>query len=441
MTRSLNRWALAAAVCIAACEPSTDPGSATEAGESAQGAREGHDHDDHGAAAEVSDLDRPIAELFAASCEHGVQTHACDDCRYEVGVVRAAADLFSGGLLETTSPKRQAIGVPLQLTGEIQFDQRRVAHVSTQAEGIIRAVHVNLGDQVSRGARLVEIESVAVGEAQAAYLEARGMLELVERNRQRKAALRKEGISSEKGLLEAEQELEVARIRADTALGTLVRLGVSPNAAQQLTRAGSTGRMVLRAPAAGTVLEIHAVAGEIAKSEASLVTVGDNAAVWVWADLYERDIAVVSRVQKKQPLDASVAVKAFPGRSFAGVVDFISPAMSKSSRTVKVRLAVPNPNGDLLAGMFATVNIFLPGKEQRLTVPRCAVLEDDGRAFVFVHHDADYYVRRPVTAGRTVGDVVEIRTGLDGSETVVATGAFLMKSDVLRSKMGAGCAD
>ena len=70
-----------------------------------------------------------------------------------------------------------------------------------------------------------------------------------------------------------------------------------------------------------------------------------------------------------------------------------------------------------------------------------ALLEDEGRTFVFVHHHGDYYLRRPVVAGRRWAGWVEIKRGLRPAQTVVAEGAFLMKSDVLRSKMGAGCAD
>jgi cobalt-zinc-cadmium efflux system membrane fusion protein len=104
-------------------------------------------------------------------------------------------------------------------------------------------------------------------------------------------------------------------------------------------------------------------------------------------------------------------------------------------------VAVDNPQGRLLAGMFAAVQVLLPGDETTLALPRDAVLEDEGRAFVFVHHHDDYYVRRPVTPGRVWGDRIEVVAGLSGGETVVAEGSFLLKSDVLRSKMGAGCAD
>jgi cobalt-zinc-cadmium efflux system membrane fusion protein len=115
--------------------------------------------------------------------------------------------------------------------------------------------------------------------------------------------------------------------------------------------------------------------------------------------------------------------------------------MDESSRTVKVLVEVKNTDGRLLSGMFATVKVFLPGTDETLAVPRGSVLEDEGRAFVFVHYRDDYYVRRPVVVGRTWAGWAEIKKGLQPGQIVVAEGCFLMKSDVLRSKMGAGCAD
>ncbi len=134
-------------------------------------------------------------------------------------------------------------------------------------------------------------------------------------------------------------------------------------------------------------------------------------------------------------------VRAYPGEEIPGNVDFISPAMSRGSRTVRLRVAVPNRAGRLLAGMFARVKIFLPAGELALVVPRQAVLEDEGRSFVFVPLSDDYFVRRPVQLGRAFAGLVELRQGPPKGSAVVTEGAFLMKSDVLRSKMGAGCAD
>jgi RND family efflux transporter MFP subunit len=157
--------------------------------------------------------------------------------------------------------------------------------------------------------------------------------------------------------------------------------------------------------------------------------------------VYERDIARVSREQLEKKLRAAVAVKAYPGEEFRGTVEFISPAMEEATRTVKLRVEVTNPDGRLLAGMFASLKVFLPGDDEALAVPQAAVLADEGRSFVFVHHHGDYYVRRPVSPGRTWAHRIEVVTGLQGGETVVAEGSFLLKSDVLRSKMGAGCAE
>ena len=405
------------------------------------GARTDEGHEEGAEAKEPSDLDRSVEEMVVLTCEHEKKTFECDECRYEVGFVRAPANLAEGGLVTTVKAERRKVVVPITLTGEIRFDERRVGHVSPQVEGIVKKVHVALGDKVEKGQALVEIESVTIGEAQAAYLEAQGLLRLARRNFERASALRKEKISSEKEFLQAKQELEAAEIRDEGALGKLTRLGTDPAEARALTSGNSRGRLVLRAPMDGAVLVMHAVSGEVAKTDESLITVGDNSTVWVWADLYERDIATVNRGQAAGRLTASVSVKAYQGEEFAGTVDLLSPAMDESLRTVKVRVEVMNSDGRLLSGMFAAVKLFLPGTDETLAVPRDAVLEDEGRSFVFIHHEGEYYVRRPVITGRTWAGWVEITTGLEPAQTVVAEGAFLMKSDVLRLKMGAGCAD
>ena len=391
--------------------------------------------------AEPSDLDSPVEELFRLTCEHRMKTFECDECRYETGVVRAPADLITGGLLDTVKAVRRRIEVQLRLTGEVQFDQRRVLRLSTQAEGNIRSVHVALGDRVKKGQALIEIESVAIGEAEGAYLEAQAVLQLARRNYQRVTELREEAIASEKEYLQSRHELETAQIRAESALGSLTRLGMSVADVNDLGQTSPRGRLVLCAPSSGSVLSLKAVPGEVARTEESLAIIGDNTTVWVWADLYERDIARIVQEQRRSRLSATVTVRAYPGEEFRGVVDLVSPAMEEASRTVRLRVEVKNPAGRLFAGMFADVNVLLPGKEEALALPRGAVLEDEGRSFVFTHHHGEYYVRRPVVLGSSWGDRVEVVKGLRSGDMVVADGAFLMKSDVLRSKMGAGCAD
>jgi cobalt-zinc-cadmium efflux system membrane fusion protein len=115
--------------------------------------------------------------------------------------------------------------------------------------------------------------------------------------------------------------------------------------------------------------------------------------------------------------------------------------MEEQTRTVKVRATVRNEKELLRPGMFCQVRILLPSTETVLAVPRAAILADEGYHFVFRHMKDDYYVRKVVRKGREFDDKVEILDGLKADEVVIADGAFLLKSDVLREKMGAGCAD
>ena len=437
MKVEMTYWVVLGALTVpvlCACNGKAGPGDKRTAEEGGEPPEEAQVEE------ETSDLDRSVSELFSDVCEHGKKTYTCDECRYEVGVVKAPSELFEKGLLKKATVETRSVAKKLRLTGEIQYDERRVAHVSTQVDGIIQKVFVTLGDEVIKGQPLIEIDSVEIGQAKAAFQEASALELLARRNNERLEQLRKEGISSEKEVLSARQELDAAQIRANAARGTLKRLGMR-SVGSGSADAAPSGRLVLRAPSDGTILGMHGVTGEVVSADESILTIGDNAAVWVWADLYERDFARVIAAYNDGALDAAVQVKAFPGVSFSGTVDFVSPAMSESSRTVKVRVSVPNPEGKLLAGMFADVDLFLKGDDEALCLPVSAVLQDEGRAFVFVQHDRDYFVRRPVTLGDEDRSWVAIKSGLTGNETVAADGAFLLKSDVLRSKMGAGCAD
>jgi cobalt-zinc-cadmium efflux system membrane fusion protein len=461
MTRTI--LALFAVLSLAAgCSKGSkaDPPSAppAEAGKAPTDDHAGHDHakeasaghagddDGHGhgeGGAKASDLDQPIDSLMAQSCEHGKKTFECDECRYGVGVARVPKAMLDDGIVKTAVAQRRKLEAPLPLTGEIKFDERRVTHIAPSTESLVRAVRVSLGQKVRAGETLIELESVALGEAQSQYLEARGALELARRAAERADSLRKEQIASEKEWLLARQEHEAAEIRARAAREKLVRLGLSNAEVEALPeRGGAAGRgaLALRAPAPGIVLEMHAVPGELVRPDQAIITVGDLSDLWLWADLYEDQLGRVV-TGAKGALRAGITVKAYPGEVFPGTVDFVGPTMDEKTRTVKVRIGVKNPDGKLRSGMFAAVQLYLPGEEEALAVPRGAVLSDEGRSFVFVHHHGEFFIRRPIETGRSSVDWVEVKKGLAGGETLATAGAFLLKSDVLRSKMGAGCAD
>jgi cobalt-zinc-cadmium efflux system membrane fusion protein len=138
---------------------------------------------------------------------------------------------------------------------------------------------------------------------------------------------------------------------------------------------------------------------------------------------------------------AKVRVKAFQSEVFDGVVDLIGSQVDEHTRTVKLRVQVKNEQRKLKPGMFAEAEISVRLEGSVTAVPSSAVLSDDGKAFIFQHWKDDFWVRRDVQVGEDQGGMVEVLNGITKGATVVSRGAFMLKSDILREKMGAGCAD
>lgn len=394
-----------------------------------------HEEHDHGESQER--YDRTLAARAGKRrCEHGEKVLACDECRYEVGAVQVPASLLSGGeerLIRTARVAASPSGGELTLTGEVGFDERRVVHISPLVEGVARQVTVTLGDTVKRGQVLARIESRELGQLRSRLQQARARLALAGTELERERRLFDEKISSGKERARAEAEHKRARIALEGVQDQLRLLGLSG--------AGGAGRMVIRSPRAGTVVAKHVVPGESVSPAREIFTVADLNRVWVWASVYERDLAPLLRAQAARALAARVTVAAFTGRVFTGRVDYVGATMDEATRTVKVRVAVDNDDGALRPGMFADIAIGLGEGHSELLVPAEAVLSDGERRFVFVRHKGRRFLRRDVRVGPERGGKVRVASGLSVGEEIAVQGAFLLKSDVLREKMGAGCAD
>jgi cobalt-zinc-cadmium efflux system membrane fusion protein len=164
--------------------------------------------------------------------------------------------------------------------------------------------------------------------------------------------------------------------------------------------------------------------------------------VWIWYDLYEKDLAVLhDRLSSGRTVPAKVRVKAFEGEVFDGVVDLIGSQVDEHTRTLKLRVQVKNEQRKLKPGMFAEAEISVPLEGSITAVPSSAVLSDEGKAFVFQHLKDDLWVRRDIQVGQDQAGMIEVLSGVPQGVTIVSRGGFMLKSDILREKMGAGCAD
>ncbi|MEI7835443.1 MAG: efflux RND transporter periplasmic adaptor subunit, partial [Planctomycetota bacterium] len=244
--------------------------------------------------------------------------------------------------------------------------------------------------------------------------------------------------------LKAENAAKLSDARLNAAEQRLHLFGMDDEAilgVPQMKENGRFAQLEVKAPRAGTVTAQTVTEGKFVESSQSLCTIADTSNVWVWCDLYERDLGPLhDRLARGDKPKATVKVTAFSD-AFPGVVDLLDSAVNETTRTVKVRVQVKNEQGKLRPGMFAAVEIPLTEGKKVALVPRQAVLSDEGQTFAFVHWKDDLWLRRDVVLGKSKGEMMEIVSGLSVGDKVVAGGGFLFKSDILRAKMGAGCAD
>jgi cobalt-zinc-cadmium efflux system membrane fusion protein len=245
-------------------------------------------------------------------------------------------------------------------------------------------------------------------------------------------------------MIDAQMTYEQHKTERDAAKQALHVLGLTDEVLSSIDRGERgvrAGSLPVRAPLEGTIIEKHAVVGELVEPGSDVMLLADLTTVWVWADIYEQDLSRLIQARNLGPIPVNVLVRAFPGKPFEGKIDYVGATMEERTRTVKVRATVENSERLLRPGMFCEIRMGISTREEVLAIPKVALLSDEGCDFVFRHWKEDYYVRRPVKKGREFPDRVEIIEGLEPGDRIVADGAFLLKSDILREKMGAGCAD
>jgi cobalt-zinc-cadmium efflux system membrane fusion protein len=421
-------------------ESSTTTPTIEERGEIAENA---HNH------SEEPEKTASLEESLNIPCEHAIPIYQCDECRYEVGVVKLAPELIreeatGRGLVGTTQAARINSESYLEVTGEIQFNDNAAVHVTPRVTGIISSVRVDVGARVKKGDVLFEMESVELGEATAAFLKSRSLTDLSRKTYERKKTLFDQKISSESALIEAQMAYEEHKSDLEQREQELHVLGMTEEEVQELQPGENprlSGRLPFRAPRDGVIVEKHAAVGNLIQPGDDVMLLADLSTVWVWLDIYEQDLSTILENGSVSHPQIIVETNAFPGRLFPGEIDYVGATMKEETRTVKLRALLTNPEKLLRPGMFCKARIAQDPGEEILAVARTAVLSDEGSDFVFKHLRENYYIRCAVEKGRAFASLVEISDGLQAGETVVTDGAFLLKSDVLREKMGAGCAD
>ncbi len=306
--------------------------------------------------------------------------------------------------VRTATAEKQPLGSTLNVVAFVTPDESRLKRVQLRVAGWVEELSVNrTGEQVRAGQPLLSIYSPELFQSEREFL--------IELEGAGGAGSQDDPAPSGEGALAS------ARQR-------LALLGVPAEEVQRLEREKKAEtRLTLHSPVTGTVLERGVTEGQYVGPSTTLLTLADLSRVWLMLDLYEMDL---SRVHVGDM--ATFVADGLPGRTFRGRVEFIYPTISPETRTVKARVVLDNPGGELRPGIYGRVHLSHRGVAV-LAVPTEAVIHTGEHDYVFIMHADGRFEPRLVRIGRSDDQRTEVREGLAAGDTVVTSAAFLIDSE------------
>ena len=323
--------------------------------------------------------------------------------------------------IQTTSAVQKELPDILQVVAKIEPDPTRVVRVFAPVGGRLVSMAVRPGDRVRKGNEIAVLESSDVSGARADYEKARADFAVKEKALARAETLYEHKVLAEKDYQQAQADADVSRAGMRQAESRLRLLGLETNAP-----AGQDANLFhVRAPRSGVVLDIGAAPGEFNKSLDSpqpICTIADIDTVWAVGGLFEKNV-----VGLRVGAPAEVTVNAYPSERMNGRVAVIGDAVDPTTRTMKIRVVLPNPKLRLKPEMFASMRL-VRSSVNAIVIPTSSVLREGNANFVFVQKSPEKFEKRAITVGRTTDGEIEVTSGLKAGETVVSGGALLLRS-------------
>ncbi len=370
---------------------------------------EGHQNDALEHASEHSDKGHIDSEQG-----HGAAGHEDHDGEEEqAGVTLTPEQLAAAGIVGEALRER-SVAAQVQAPGEVQLNAYATIKVTPRIAAQIVGRHVVLGDTVKRGQPLVTLSSVEMARAQ-------GDLLVAERDWRRVKKLGREVVS--------EQRYTEARVAREQARARGQAYGMTERQMSQLLSSGNAelanGRFQLLAAQDGTVIRDDFIVGELVDAGRVLFEISDESTLWVEARLMPEQA-----VQVRVGAAATVKVR---GEQVNGKVIQVHHALDEQTRTLGVRIEIPNPDDHLHPGLFVQAGIDGNAAERVLAVPTNAILRSpDGDWQLFVEHEPGQFEPREVEVIRSAGELTVIE-GLAAGTRVVTQGAFFLQSELAKS--------
>ena len=294
----------------------------------------------------------------------------------------------------------------VRAAGRVEPDERRIYAISPKFEGYVERLYVNVtGQPVGRGQPLFEVYSPELVSAQREYAIAAQGVE----------SLKDAGGAAQAGMKQL----------AESSLLRLKNWDISEAQIKALAQSSETKRtLTFRSPVAGIITEKKALQGMRFMPGEELYQVADLSSVWVVADVFEQDIGLV-----KTGATTKVRINAYPDKTFEGKVSYVYPTLNEMTRTVPVRVELPNPGLLLKPAMFAQVELPVSAKGAVVTVPVSAVIDSGTRQIVLLQKGEGRFEPREVKVGARSDANIEIIDGVKEGEQVVIAANFLIDAE------------
>lgn len=398
------------------------------------------------------------ATLSSCAHQNGSQSHAAKSTESNNGdgTARQKQGLVTIGKTEQDAAhivlgtiQQQNVAQTVTAPGKLVANEDRTWRVGAIAPGKIDEVLAKVGDFVRAGQVLARIHSHDVHEARAAYREAtvefdraRSAVAYAKQRRDRakrllelKAGSRQDLESAENGLVDAEAAVSTAiaevrkeRIHLTDVLHVPVEaVSDTEPKAQQPT---DTEDIPVYAPASAVVFERKATVGSVVGAGDVLFSLTDTSSLWMIAAANETDLSALRPGQR-----AEIRVRAYAGKLFPGRILKLGEELDPATRTLEVRILVPNLQGLLKPEMYASAAIQQPGRRAAIFLPDSAIQDIDGMPAVFVQRTGTQFEARSIQTGQHANGETEISEGIHPGEVVVLKGAFLLKSELLKSRI------
>jgi Cu(I)/Ag(I) efflux system membrane fusion protein len=328
--------------------------------------------------------------------------------------------------VKTVKAMVKSIQKTIRTVGRIEIDEQNQATVNTKTEGWIEKLYVDYtGRYVKKGEPLVEIYSPELLATQQEFLNTKKWVG-------KQAIPTPQEGHNHGGMAETPEPVTVLKqmLEKDAAAtleASRQRLRLWDMSAEQIKKIEETGQPVrtitLYSPVSGYVTQKMAVLGMKVMPGEKLFDVADLSHVWIMADIYEHELPFVKVGQT-----ARITLSYFPGKELSSKIDYIYPTISADTRTAKIRLTLPNPQGQLKPQMFTNVEIRIDlGK--KLTIPDSAVIDTGKGQVVYVDKGDGAFEPREVELGLRADGAVEVLRGIKAGEKVASSANFLIDSE------------